>query len=129
MTFDESIGPRGCRYAMGSETEFNLRLRRLGYAAVFLPQSVVHNVIRPHQMEFEFLIGRAFRQGRGETRLQTPISWYEIARLTKQAIWATKACFRERLWHGRSAAFRSRISFALRSGRLCEAWRLKLGLG
>jgi GT2 family glycosyltransferase len=129
VTFDESIGPRGKNYAMGSETEFNLRLRRLGYAAVFLPGSVVHNVIRPWQMESSYLISRAFRQGRGEIRVQAPISWYEMARLTKQALGATRAYCSARLWHGQLAAFRPGISFSLASGRLYEAWRLRLGLG
>jgi glycosyltransferase involved in cell wall biosynthesis len=127
MSFDESIGPKGRNYAMGSETEFDLRLRRMGHAAIFLPRSVVHNVIQPHQLDRAWLVGRAFRQGRGETRFQAPISWGNMARLTKQALWASAAYFRERWRYGRQAAFRRRIAFALARGRLYEAWRLKLG--
>jgi glycosyltransferase involved in cell wall biosynthesis len=127
MAFDERIGPNGRNYAMGSETEFNLRLRRQGYPAVFLPKSVVRCVIQRYQMDPEWLVGRAFRQGRGETRIQAPISWPEMARLTKHAIWATQAYYRERLRQGPTAAFRKRLSFALTRGRLYEAWRLKFG--
>jgi hypothetical protein len=128
LLFDENIGPRGQSYAMGSETEFNLRLRRLGYAAVFLPRSLIHHVIQPYQLDRQWLVGRAFRQGRGEARFHKPTSWYDIARLTKRAVWATGAYYRERLQRGRSAAFRKRLACALTRGRLYEAWRMKLGL-
>jgi glycosyltransferase involved in cell wall biosynthesis len=126
--FDESIGPNGKNYAMGSETEFNLRLRRQGFLAVFLPRSLIHHVIQPFQLDRNWLLGRAFRQGRGETRVRTPVSWYDMAQLTKHAVWATGRYWRDRFQRGRSDAFRKRISCALTRGRLYEAWRLKLGL-
>jgi GT2 family glycosyltransferase len=128
LTFDESIGPNGLHYASGSETAFSLHLRSLGYHAVFLPRSLTYHMIRPHQMEREWLLHRAFRQGRGEARFQAPISWYETARLMKHALWATAAYYRERLRASRTAAFRKRMSCALTRGRLYEACRLKLGL-
>jgi glycosyltransferase involved in cell wall biosynthesis len=128
MAFDETIGPRGRNYAMGSETEFNFRLRRRGYAAVFLPRSVVHSIIRPEQLSREWVLGRAFRQGRGESRLQAPISWYAVARLSKQALWIATTYFWERLSKGQTDPFRRRLACALARGRLYEAWRLKFGL-
>jgi len=128
LTFDESIGPNGRDYAMGSETEFNLRLGRLGFAAVFLPKAVVHNVVQAEQLDRNWVLGRAFREGRGETRLQAPVSWCDLARLTKRALWATARYSWGRMQHRRSDLFRRRISCALTHGRLYEAWRLKLGL-
>jgi glycosyltransferase involved in cell wall biosynthesis len=119
LSFDERIGPNGNSYAMGSETEFVLRLQRLGHYAVFLPGALVRHVIQPGQLDRNWLISRAFRQGRGEARLRGDISWYEIARLAKHAVW----------WHLAPAdALKKDIASSLRRGRLFEALRMKLRL-
>src|SRR5262249_40571329 len=98
------------------------------FAAVFLPKAVVHNVVQAEQLDRKWVLGRAFREGRGETRLQASVSWCDLARLTKRALWATPRYSWGRMRHRRSDPFHRLISCALTRGRLYEAWRLKLGL-
>ncbi len=67
--FDDQVGPDGSPgYAMGSETEFNMRLERAGYKAWFAESAIVHHMIRPEQMSVEWMLGRAYRHGRGIRR-------------------------------------------------------------
>lgn len=68
--FNESIGPQGVDYPMGSETEFLLRLEGLGYVARHVPDAIVRHVIRPHQMTMAWAFARAERFGRGQFRLE-----------------------------------------------------------
>lgn len=64
--FDESIGPKaGSSYAMGSETEFTVRMDRLGHRAGFASRAVVRHMIRTFQMERRWILRRAVRYGRG----------------------------------------------------------------
>lgn len=65
ISFDPTIGPQGGDYVMGSETEFLLRVQAAGFDGVYLPRAVVHHIIRPEQMSTEWLLGRAYRMGRG----------------------------------------------------------------
>jgi len=68
--FSEQIGPQaGKNYAMGSETEYLLRLQRAGHRTVYVPSAHVEHVIQPAQTTPEWLLGRSFRLGRGLTRL------------------------------------------------------------
>jgi glycosyltransferase involved in cell wall biosynthesis len=129
IAFDERIGPNGKAYAMGSVTELILRLRRLGHDAVFLPGALVRHLIQPEQLDRGWLILRAFRQGRGETRLGDDVSWYEVARKAKQATVATARYWGMVLRSEQASAFQKRISCSLCRGRLYEAVRIKLGLG
>lgn len=125
-TFSESIGPKGHNYAMGSEMDLILRLLHQGHQPVFLPNSLVHHIIRSEQMDREWLIKRAFRQGRGEVRLGAEVSWYSVARLVKQAVWKLAAYYGALLRRGRVRAFSNRMSYSLARGRLYEAVRWKL---
>jgi glycosyltransferase involved in cell wall biosynthesis len=126
ILFNERIGPNGRSYAMGSETDLILRLREIGHQAVFLPAALVRHVIEIGQLDRSWLIHRAFRQGRGETRLQKDLSWYHVARIAKHATWATAAYYGTALRHGRANAFRKRIACSLTRGRLYEAMHMKL---
>lgn len=63
--FDSAIGPNGGAYAMGSETEFNLRIGAAGFPAWFCAGAVVAHYIRPHQLEEASILRRAHRFGRG----------------------------------------------------------------
>jgi glycosyltransferase involved in cell wall biosynthesis len=67
--FDESIGPCGKSYAMGSETELVQRLARQGHKAWHVEGAVVDHFIREYQMEKSWLLSRAIRHGRGQFRL------------------------------------------------------------
>jgi L-malate glycosyltransferase len=61
--FDESVGPLPGQYRMGGETEFTERLGALGHKAWHCAARVGH-IIRPEQMDPEWIVGRAFRLGR-----------------------------------------------------------------
>ena len=68
--FNASIGPsQKTNYIMGSETEFVLRLEASGHKPVFLPEALVYHQIRPDQMSFKWLRGRAYRAGLGSASL------------------------------------------------------------
>lgn len=67
--FDESVGPDGTLvYAMGSETELTRRLVAHGFLAWHCRAATVAHLILPHQMTRRWLLGRAFRYGRGRFR-------------------------------------------------------------
>ena len=68
--FSEAIGPRtGANYAMGSETEYLLRLQRAGHKTIYVPSAGVEHVIQSAQTTREWFLSRSFRLGRGLTRL------------------------------------------------------------
>lgn len=67
--FDPSIGPSGPHYAMGSETEFVVRVCKAGYEAWHCTRAVVEHFVRRSQLERSWILGRAFRAGRGQYRL------------------------------------------------------------
>lgn len=68
--FDPLIGPNGSRtYAMGSETEFVLRVMGHGVRAWYSPTTIVDHFVRTTQMRPSWIIGRAMRLGRGQCRL------------------------------------------------------------
>ena len=63
--FDESVGPSGRSYRMGSETSFLLTLHYAGFRARFFPEIVVHHIIRARQLERRWIRQRALNFGRG----------------------------------------------------------------
>ena len=70
--YDESIGPSGSNYAMGSETEFLSRVQReTGCEYIYVPTSRVEHIVRPEQVTEDWILGRAFRSGRGMARIIT----------------------------------------------------------
>lgn len=93
--FDETFGPRGGSYAMGSETELMLRLARAGLRAWHAKSAVVEHIIRPFQMTPDWLLGRAVRLGRGEYRL----SWRDAERLPRAVFGVPLYLFRPILVH------------------------------
>jgi GT2 family glycosyltransferase len=105
VAFDESIGPAGNSYAMGSETELLLRLQAQGERCMFVPTAVVSHQIRPEQVSLRWLRERCFRAGRGHAR-RYPASgggiWLGVPRyLVRAAVtgWARRqlaALFRSR---------------------------------
>lgn len=66
--FDTSVGPNGKNYVMGSETEFTIRLHKLGYKSWFCKEAVVYHIIRDYQLDPEWIIKRAYRFGRNMYR-------------------------------------------------------------
>ena len=68
--FDPHIGPSNSgSYAMGSETEFVLRLTAAGARAYSVPSAIVEHFVRKSQMRLAWIIGRAARFGRGQCLL------------------------------------------------------------
>ncbi|WP_428377608.1 glycosyltransferase [Lichenicoccus sp.] len=68
--FSESVGPDETRrmYAMGGETEFLRRLDAAGYRGHFVADAVVGHIIRPEQLDEQWILHRAYRYGIGEGR-------------------------------------------------------------
>ena len=63
--FNPNLGPDGTdNYLTGSESELVIQLKKAGFGAVYMPQSLVFHQIRPEQMELSWLYRRAFRAGR-----------------------------------------------------------------
>jgi glucosyl-dolichyl phosphate glucuronosyltransferase len=78
--FDPSIGPTSSSsYAMGSETEFVLRMMETGIKACYVPDAIVEHFVRASQLRTSWIIGRAMRFGRGQYRLH--------ATRRSQAVW------------------------------------------
>jgi glycosyltransferase involved in cell wall biosynthesis len=72
--FDPSIGPaRSSSYAMGSETEFVLRVMETGVRACYIPDAVVEHFVRTSQLRPSWVISRATRFGRGQYRLHATL--------------------------------------------------------
>jgi glycosyltransferase involved in cell wall biosynthesis len=69
--FDENIGPNSTDKtdAMGSETEFCVRICNEGAKSYFLGSPIVHHIVRPDQMTRDFVFARARRMGRGYARM------------------------------------------------------------
>lgn len=71
LRFDEAIGPvAAASYPQGSEYELLARLRQRGARFVHVPDAKVEHVILPHQVELDWLLGRAERIGRGSARVK-----------------------------------------------------------
>jgi glycosyltransferase involved in cell wall biosynthesis len=68
--FEPSIGPTSRRsYAMGSETEFVLRVMGHGVKVWYTPTAIVDHFVRTAQMQPSWIFRRAMRFGRGQCRL------------------------------------------------------------
>jgi glycosyltransferase involved in cell wall biosynthesis len=66
--FDPAIGPLGSNYPMGSGSEFHVRLMKAGFTAWYCKRAVVEHMVRKPQMNKHWVLGRAFRYGRGQYR-------------------------------------------------------------
>jgi glycosyltransferase involved in cell wall biosynthesis len=69
LRFAENIGPNGSiSYAMGSETEFTMRAANSGHRCWHFRDAPVGHIVRPRQLKREWLLQRAYNQGRGDRR-------------------------------------------------------------
>lgn len=62
--FNENVGPNSGNYIMGSETEFNHRLNKMGYKFCFIPEAKVSHIIREEQLTRKWVLKRAFQFGK-----------------------------------------------------------------
>lgn len=70
---DLGIGPNGTNnFAMGSETVLLKTVGKAGHKAFFIEEAVVRHIIRPEQLEKDWVLSRAFRVGRGTYRVAVP---------------------------------------------------------
>lgn len=124
--FNSAVGPAAGSYAMGSETEFNRRVASAGYRAWFCNAAEVSHFIRPHQLEATFILGRAYRFGRGtraqEARTDVPYLWqvprWMFARYLKELIGTARAW----LAQDKDALFLSRWERNYLRGFFHESW-------
>jgi glycosyltransferase involved in cell wall biosynthesis len=79
--FDTNIGPMPGAYLMGSETEFNVRMEKLGFRAFFDASNDVEHIIEPFQFEQGWLFDRAVNFGRGRVYLERLRPPYEGPKL------------------------------------------------
>jgi glycosyltransferase involved in cell wall biosynthesis len=109
--FDPCIGPLGSNYPMGSGSEFHVRLMNAGFTAWHCKRAIVEHIVRKSQMQKDWLLGRAFRYGRGQYRqelkneLKSPRLVFGVPRfilreMAMQAVRVAKATLRgnERSW-------------------------------
>lgn len=96
--FDEAVGPvaGAASYAQGSEYALLSRLRERGARFVHVPEATVTHVLLPHQVEFDWLLGRAERIGRGSARIKrkrvprTPLGWIGLYAQLWRARWRAR---------------------------------------
>ena len=125
--FDDSIGPNGANYAMGSETELTRRLHQAGYLSWFCPQAKVAHFIRPAQLTQAYVLRRAYLFGRGQYRQDTPGLFPMLARVPRW-MWARMAleaggALRAWLARDRERLLLRRWELAYLRGYLYQAWR------
>jgi L-malate glycosyltransferase len=123
IQFDPSIGPSGASYPMGSETELLFRLGRDGHRAWCVPAAVVEHLVRPEQLQEDWVLQRAIRWGRGRYRMaRNPRLWLGVPRhlfrdMPKEAARMAAASLSRK----RDAFFRARWRFNILLGMAIEA--------
>ena len=129
--FDATIGPRGTKYAMGSEAELVRRLSQNGYAAWHVHTAEVEHFVRDFQMQKPWVLSRAIRSGRGQYRLNHPdhslkmascfgVPRYLFGNILKQAMQVMKSMLR---FDGKSF-FLARYTFNYYLGNIIEGRNL-----
>lgn len=76
--YDESIGPAGVNYVMGSEVELLLRMYREGEQFIFIPTAPVEHLLTKGHVSFENVMTRARRYGRSEAHLSSGAPTYPL---------------------------------------------------
>ena len=125
--YDESIGPQGSNYAMGSETRLNLEMHAAGNPAWFCAQARVAHIIRACQVQRGWILRRAMLFGRGQCRLATPepsaellgVPRWMLGRYLRDTLGAVRAWLRR----DRAALFLHQWERAKLRGFFHEAWR------
>lgn len=126
--FDESLGPKGSKYDMGDETEFNLRLTKAGYKAWHCSEAIVHHIIRSNQMTEAWVLNRAIPFGRAQFRRESResptsraswlgIPWLLLLQISAQNIRLGRA----RLSGDAKRTFQERWRFKYLMGRASQA--------
>jgi len=125
--FDETVGPNGGAYAMGSETQLTRMLADHGEKAWFCPAALVAHFIRAHQLTETSVVQRAWRFGRGKFRQDRRgpypylfgVPRWMFSRYAVEMLRWVRATVRR----DADARFLSRWEMAYLRGYLHEAWR------
>lgn len=125
--YDESIGPQGASYAMGSETRLNLEMHAAGHRSWFCAQAKVAHIIRARQVQRGSILRRAMLFGRGQCRLATPepsrellgVPRWMLGRYLRDTFGAVQAWLR----CDQAALFLRQWERAKLRGFFHEAWR------
>jgi glycosyltransferase involved in cell wall biosynthesis len=126
--FDETIGPQGSNYAMGSETEFVSRLANKGYAAWHVRSAQVEHFIRDFQMTSSWILRRAIRFGRGLYRMERAEptaemrAWLGVPRLVKEMLRQTALLSKGLLTFRAETVFLARWELNVLRGQIIEAY-------
>jgi glycosyltransferase involved in cell wall biosynthesis len=125
--FDETVGPNGGAYAMGSETQLTRMLADHGEKSWFCPAAVVGHYIRAHQLTEASVVQRAWRFGRGKFRQDRrgPYPYlFGVPRwmFSRYAVEVLRNA-RARLGGNADARFLSSWEMAYLRGYMHEAWR------
>ena len=125
--YDESIGPQGASYAMGSETKLNLDMYQSGNPSWFCPQAKVAHIIRVQQVQRAWILRRAFLFGRGQCRLATlapSVEWLGVPRwMLGRYLRDTFGAVRAWLRRDHADLFLRQWERSLLRGFFHEAWR------
>ncbi|AKU24716.1 glycosyltransferase [Massilia sp. NR 4-1] len=131
LRFDESLGPRGTSYAMGSETSLLRQLGEAGERAWFCPQARVAHHIRAAQLTLPSLLQRAWRFGRGQFRQDRAGQFPEMNPVPRwmlgKYLQELGGLLRTQFGGGRDARIRHRWELAYLGGYFYEALRAMLG--
>jgi glycosyltransferase involved in cell wall biosynthesis len=129
--FDETVGPNGGAYAMGSETQLTRRLSEAGYLPWFCPAARVAHHIRAHQTEPGHILERAWRFGRGKFRQDSQAGRDPYPYLLRVPRWMWKRLALEGLGLARALLrgdadqqFLRRWEIAYLRGYVHQAWRV-----
>ncbi len=126
--FDETVGPQGGSYAMGSEADLTRRLAKAGFKAWHCRDAVIHHMIRSYQMNKDWVLARAVRYGRGQYRqaakepLNTPLSLFSIplSLVTQILVQGLRVCYAQ-VGGNVEKAFKARWQLNYLVGRAIEA--------
>ena len=130
--FEESIGPCGSNYAMGSESELLWRLGEQGCKAWHVENAVVEHFIRCYQLDKSWVLKRGIRLGRGQLRMRiteepeaiSPLLGIPPIVLFKILVRALRVV-RHSLAPASRQSFTARWEYNLYRGYLIEACQLK----
>ena len=95
--FSESIGPSAGAYAMGSETEFLKRVCESGENFKFVQEAIVEHIIDEKQLTENWILGRAEKIGRGQSRLNREHEAKTVLRVSGVPFYLFNQYFRTRL--------------------------------
>lgn len=126
--FNTKIGPTKSDYIMGSETEFTIRIHNAGHQSWFCDDAQVRHIIRHEQLTQSWVIGRAYRFGRGQW-VQDLEKGFNVPRIGNIPRWRIRALANEYIRkmvayvkNDRNNLFKSRWEISFLKGYFYQAF-------